>query len=403
MNRDGFALAWLLATLFAAGPVAGDGSVAVEDAYFEILASWARGSETAVSELSGLQQRIVSHAAGFEIDRDSFLRLPSKPVVADEGPTAMRKRLPGRLCLLQIQRHAEEQMRLRDPETLLALAYFEHLLYSEQMGAQWRPWLAGHSKERTFHLVESYRRSAEKTRPNAASMLIALADALGAASFFETLVESREVFSRVLDLDFGNPVALYWLAYLDERSGDHGKAVRHLERLTSAGVDDAEIALRLAVNRARVGRAGRADRRLEEIARGDGPDWTRVVAYQELGRWHAERDGDRAVAYLREAVERFPRHARLRLQLSYLVHAADWTESAALAGAVEASWAGDPGPTPRRRYCLPRRDEIDPELERLRGEVERRMDELARGLERLTSMPWSERFRTEDCPRELPR
>ena len=377
--------------------------VGIEGAYLETLAAWARGSRTAVSELSDLQQRLASHAAGFEISRETFARLPSKPVHVASTAAALHKRLPGRDCLRQIQRHVHERLADDDPESLLALAYFYQLLYAEQMGGVLRPWLAESNKERVFRLTELYleKGKAQAARRNAVAMLIDMADALGAVGSYVTGVESRDTFLRALRLDPGNSVAMYWLAYLEERFGDYDQAVKYLERLASKLEGDAEVLLRLAVNRARTGRAGTAARRLEEVARGDGPEWTRIVAYQQLGQQLAEKDTERAARWLREAVDRFPDNHRLQLQLSYLRHA-EWQRSSALAHAVEAAWDGDPGGSPRLRYTAARRDEIDLELERLRLEVGHRLPAMAQGLSRLLDKPWLMRFRAADCPRELP-
>ena len=376
--------------------------------YLNILASWARGSQAAVGELSDLQQAWASGAAGFEISVASFPQLPTKvssagvsgPRPTSQVPIALSKRLPGIACLRELEERIRQQVVDLDPEGLLPLAYFYRRLYREQMGAPFRPWLAEHSRSRAFELSGDYRELVDPgaaSRRAAVAMWMGMADTVLSASFFETGSEAREVYLRVLELDPDQAVARYWAAYLEEMLGRYGKAERHLEILSAQRPGDAEVALRLAVNRARSGRAAAAGA-LESLARGTGPDWIRIVAYQELGRLFAERDAERAVAYLRAAVASFPDNPRSHLQLAYLL-GADWRAALTEVQRVEAGWSGDPGATPRQRYSMPRRGGIDRELQRLAGEVDRRKPILEQALTRLLL----QRPKIDECAAEPPR
>ena len=374
----------------------------VEIGYLNLLISWASGSETAVRELSDFQQAWASREAGFVISVDTFRLLPVKtsqagfsgPKPTREIPLALSKRLPGNRCLRKLEQRIQRQVTDLDPEGLLALAYLHRQLYLHQMVNVFRPWLAEHSRLRAFWLTDFHREKTTPTAPwnrDSLALSTAMADAVFSSSFFDTGTEAREVYLQILELDAEHAVARYQVAFLEEMLGRYGKAIHHLQTLTDLDPGDTEVALRLAVNQARSGQRSAAES-LASIARGQGPDWIRILAYQELGRLHGEDEPELAVAHLRAAVQDFPANQRLRLQLAYLLDP-DWRASAVEVQGVEASWDGDVGMTPRLQYCVPRRDALDRELERLRQEVERRQPILQRALERLLER----RPRIDEC------
>lgn len=386
----------------------------MEDVYLETILAWARGSRSAVEDFSELQRRLVDREAGLEVTRGNLSEYYGSKwhrlTLSGGRSDAAGRRLPSRGCLGKLQQQIDERLRRHDPEALLPLAYFHHLLHLEQMTADpFRGWLAELSRERALWLGDLYGESARpraEARGRAASMLIAVADVLFRAGLVEAEERSGDVYGRALELDRANSAALYWSAFLAERAGDYEGAVRLLRTLAEEHPEDLETSLRLAINRLRSGGAKEAAGLLEKTARGTGADWLRIVAYQELGRIHgaltpAPAGAGQAVAILREATRAFPASSRLRLQLSYLLRD-DWGEASAVVRRVEADWRGDAGESPRARYGVPRRDEVDDELARLQIAVERRRESLAAILDEMLRAPAGKRPRLRECAGELP-
>ncbi len=388
-----------LALLAALAPWAA-AETAVEDFYLRRLLAWAEGSPAALEGFSDLQRRIVDHEAGFEVTPAGLRQYYGSRwhrLVRSSGASRQTqgRRLPKRGCLGRVQHHVDSRLAELDPEGLLPLAYFHHLLHGAQLHDS--PWLAELSRERALWLGELYGQQAEAPGAvrGAVGILSAVADVLATAGDVELEARARGVYLRALELDPENAAGLYWSACLAERAGDYGAAVDHLEVLGEVLQGDGEVLLRLGVNRARTGRHRDAEADLEAVAR-DGPGWLRLLAYQELGRLQAERDPGRAAATLRAATAAFPGSARLALQLSVLERA-DWSASAGLAHGVVDGWDGDPGVTPRVLYGAPRRDEIDDQLAALLIAVERRRPALAAALAALLDVPEVRRLRVSDC------
>jgi len=358
-------------------------SVVLEDGYREILAAWAAGSATAPAELATLQQDTE-----FESPRPSRPLLSGRVLFTDKNPYP---------CWQAVQDNTFESLAKQEPELLLAMAFFHHMVYAEQTALPLDLRASEFTKTTFFSLVDLYLDRAgitSVTRANAVLMLIALANTLRNLGYQRFGKEARDVFSEALKLDPDNATARYGVAFQEEKLGNYRRAVRHLERLSAARGDDVEVALRLALNLARTGKLRAATDALASIARGDGPAELRILAYQELARLHAEEHGARAIAYLREARERFPQSWRLGLQLSNLLYR-DWNEAASLVERVATSWEEDPGPSLRFRYESPRQEKAG--HARLAREVDRLRPALARALERLATQPLAQRNVFPEC------
>ncbi|MCP4659298.1 MAG: tetratricopeptide repeat protein, partial [bacterium] len=297
----------------------------------------------------------------------------------------------------EIQDNTFKSLAKLEPESLLAVAFFHQLAYVEQTTPPLRLRLSDQrrlsefTKTTILALVDLYLERAGKTaatRKNAALPLIALANTLRTLVYQNFEEEARDVYFQALKLDPDNAAARYGAAFQEEKLGRYRRAVRHLERLREAWPDDVELGLRLALNLARTGELRTASDALESIARGDSPAELRILAYQELASLHAQEHGATAIAYLREAVERFPQSWRLSLQLSNLLHR-DWNEAVSLAERVAGNWAEDPGISPRFRYEFPREEKLG--NARLVQEIDRLRPALARALERLAERPISRR------------
>ncbi|MEM7351693.1 MAG: hypothetical protein AAF657_12930 [Acidobacteriota bacterium] len=403
-------MTWLGATVAVA---AQPRPVAVEDAYLSRVSDWAKGSPEAAADLAQLHHRLASHLAGFEITVATYGNLPAplpnrrrqasrqaKLGENSHGKVIVRD-LPGVLCWQLLQKRVSERLAEVEPEAYLPLAFLHAELYTEQTGTHYRPWLASLAKARSFALIEAYLQAAEPdeatARRNTVSLLIGLADRLMRFSFLESGVEARDVYLGALRLQPENPAALYWAGYLQEMLGNYGKAVPHWQTLLQAKPEDAELQLRLAINRARLGDLDTATTDLEAIADGTAEARFRLIAFQELGRLFAENAPRRAAQYLRQGSKVFPENPRLRLQLSSL-QADDWQRSTELTRQVELDWRGDTGESARLLYSAPRTDELHHELQRLEIEVERRKGALAKALAPMLALAKHERLRLAACP-----
>lgn len=143
-----------------------------------------------------------------------------------------------------------------------------------------------------------------------------------------------------------------------------------------------EALLRLGVNLQRLGEERRARAALQRCAEVGEPEWTKVVAWEELARMELAAGRAReAVAVLQGAVNRLPQEPSLRLLLAYALES-----SGDVAGATPLfnELAATPGrgeATPRLRYT--RRAGGDGSARRqLREAAQGALPRLAAGLER---------------------
>ena len=391
---------WQRQTLGPQDPQRG-ASLVVEDALRRILADWGSGSATAAVDLSGWQQRVIDRKTGFAVDDESLDHLPlldqrqampefkAPPGGKTAGFAASGLfQLPGLGCLRKVEDHTLGALAELEPESLLPLSYLYLAVYVEQSGHDGRPWLAGRNRQRFRSLLDLYvDRAADPpaARGHAALVLIRLAEHLWSRGAYNLGLEAKSVFYEALKLDPDNLEARYWAAFLEEKYGDYPAALVHLRRLARARPGDPEVELRLGVNLGRTGKPRAATAALEAVARGDASDWMRIVAYQELARLVGEKRGDVAVAYLREALRRFPDEPQLTFQLAYRLRR-DWRGSAALVERVEAGWHGDSEDSPRVTYEYGRTDDLAAAKKRLGRELSLRLESVTRGLARLEEL-----------------
>ncbi len=179
--------------------------------------------------------------------------------------------------------------------------------------------LAEHSLRSSVRLARelSERASSASARAEAVQALASLGGRLQRA---QRLGESDALLERALALDGGHAALSLALAANDERRGDYLQAVEELERLVARHPGHAEGRLRLALNRARVGRGDEALRLLGELTAAGVPEWIAELAFQESARL-AVLDGqpDTARSVLERALQRWPRHPTLSIQLASLL------------------------------------------------------------------------------------
>ena len=182
---------------------------------------------------------------------------------------------------------------------------------------------AFHATRMTVDLADAYARKLAEpaARAEAASALSSLGGDLLQKS---ARIQAERLFLRALELVEDDATALFGLGALYEKRGLFERAVPVLERFHAVRPEYPEGALRLALNHARVGRAGAARAALTELTGRHQDDWITVLAYQELARLLIDGDEPAAAeAVLRRGLERWPDHPTLELQLAWVLEARD--------------------------------------------------------------------------------
>lgn len=124
---------------------------------------------------------------------------------------------------------------------------------------------------------------------------------------------------RAVELDPANAVAWHALGALAEKRGAYREAASAFDRVLEIEPEHAEARLRRALAGVRLGDSG-ALRALARIARGDAPDWVRVVAIEERARGLAARgELELALDELRAARRLFPGEQQLAIELLWLL------------------------------------------------------------------------------------
>ena len=365
----------------------------LEDNLRSILLSWIDGSDGA-RRLDSEWQRAVDTATGFAVTDVTVHRLPSSP----SGSVIV----PYLGCYEKAEQRVLKSLSREAPETLPALFDFYLEAYTQQIGSSpGRRWMAARSRDRLVWLAAQHKnlmpRSPEE-KADRARMLMMLADVMRSAPFTAEMREAVELLEQVVDLVPESVAARYMAATLAERIGDYEATVRQFVRLAKIIPDDAEVALRLAINRGRTGDTRLARRDLEAVARGGGAAWIRILAYQE---WVKLESGKRAVgarAVLEEALTAFPGERQLSLQLAAaLIHARRWHQAERALDRTAAAIAPTDEGSPRSLYDLPRRDELEAEQRRLGIDIETGILELRRLLAAGLPRPHPNRLATHEC------
>jgi len=256
----------------------------------------------------------------------------------------------------------------RNPESLVPVMALYRTLHGTYQKRNLRQ-PAMHAAILVGSLVELYARAVPtpEGRRLAAGFLVCLTPNLD-RSGLSTMVEAE--FKRALEIDPEHPLALLGHAQDDERHGRYAEAVAGLERLAALGPSDPEVAVRLAINTARLGRTKRAREMFlkivaplrERAAAGpekDADAWPLALAAQELARLEiAAKDRPAAGRVLALGLASFPDDEKLVLLAAALADlpSTDRAEAASAKERLER-WTPQVGAeiSPRLRYDqLPR-------------------------------------------------
>ena len=353
--------------------------------------------------LSSWTQDFFEQATGETLDAESYVRLTEPlgsgsagviPGTINRDDSQPRRPLSGYRCLDQVHRNLVDQLVAVDPQTLMPLVWIHFNAHLEQLEAD-VPWLSDSSRALTFGLIGRLGAGGEEGRALEAAFRVAWAEHLLGRKVYDDGLRAAEVLERVVDdLAEGQPGrddARYVAAYLLEKYGYYGRALRHFERLSEVWPDDSEIRLRTAMNRLRQGNTRLGEAELRALAHGKGaspggdpppvPDWVRQVAYGELVRSLA-REPEEARQLAREALDQFPGDPSLRTQLAFHLRTEDWGETLGQLARIESVGPGS-GLSPRGVYDLAREGDLERNRRRIAEALELRLPRLAAALDQV--------------------
>ncbi|HXU33886.1 MAG TPA: hypothetical protein VN851_25220 [Thermoanaerobaculia bacterium] len=320
------------------------------------------------SEAAALRATYARILARWNADDEAKTR---EEIAAFEVPLLSGPKAASREELTGLEGTVLRTLERRNPESLVPLMALYRTLHGDyQKRNQRQP--AMHAVILVGSLAELYVRAVPtpEAKRLAAGFLVSLTPNLD-RSGLSSLVEAE--LKRALELDPDQPQALLGQAQGDERHGRYAAAVAGLERLTALGPTDPEVAVRLAVNTARLGRAKRARELLGKIVAplhgrtaespkldANADAWPLALACQELARLEiAAKDPAAAGRALSLGLASFPEDEKLLLLAAAL---ADLPGAVPAVGAAAkeklAQWTpqGASGISPRLRYDqLPRR------------------------------------------------
>ncbi len=335
----------------------------VKTLYLESLNLWSHGAdEAAVDALERMRDRVGLPGALLDLDADLGARHPQAliPVLA-----------------------LFDALHLRDIRRVMARDLRATAAASEV-------------RDRLRRLAEIFLRQSRAASGNdptsaaeAAEEVVSRLWTSVAWSLSEIDVETaRQWFDRAHDLDPDNLAASMSIAAIDEKLGDYLLASRHLRKILHKQPRVHEARLRLALSELRSGSHAQADELLAEVAAGDGPQWLRVLAYQERAQALLDRD-DRhgALEIVREGRRAAPEDEGLLVLQLWLLgnRSAESVELLAELGERSAGNRTSAKPTareelsPRARYNLwPY--ELEVTLRQWRADVDERRELLASAL-----------------------
>ncbi len=293
-------------------------------------ASGAGRTVTGPKPLAG-SQRKLARAAGVGYARalrqlaQGDSQAARSTLMASEEPVALALDADAVDVLLQAESRVLEPLPDAEWGCLLPVILL-HLDLSRAYRESGRSILAYHATRMTVDLAGAYadKLAGARAQAEAAQALSSLA---GYRQHDGALSQAERLFTRALDVA-ADGAALLGLATLYEKRGLFAQAVPVFERLVAERPEDAEGALRLALNRARTGQAAAAEESLGELASRPESDWIALLAHQELARLLID-DGrqSRAADVLRRALVRWPGHPTLQLHLAWVLDAQGASEA----------------------------------------------------------------------------
>jgi len=263
------------------------------------------------------------------------------------------------------------------PESLVPLIRYHEWRYRQHHESHSYQ-LATHSRQMALALAETYvaLSGSEGSKRIAAANLISIAGYLQEVG---SIPSALGAFEKALDYDKQNVAALLGIGTILEADlGDYEGAVSAFRKLLRLQPKNVEVRLRLAVNQARTGHAGAAEKNLRACISGRSPAWVKIVANQELGNLLASKGKHgEAAEILQSAITRFPGQQRLYIQLASVYDSLNRPSAAREALERMDPKMGRRRPSPRLVYWRKPTWAIDQSRQFLEENAQNRMPVLA--------------------------
>lgn len=289
--RSAARLAWFIPLVLAAPgwPVAAAEIVEeVRHGYPRVLGLWAAGdNEAALESLAELEERLVG---------------------PEYKPDDIDKLWRAKLGVLR------DMLGVVGPDVVVPIMMLHHDAYLSYRDSE-EPVLAAHSRVMAEELANFYahRKDDPAARGVAGSLLTSLGGYLQHGWAWH---HSAELFAQATEMWTESDAAHLGLGALYERRAEYTEATEQFREALAINPENLEAQLRLGVCLRRAGDLAGARRTFEPLLASGAPVWVELVAIEELAEIRASQ-GDSPEALLREAIARYPRNSRLRVQLAH--------------------------------------------------------------------------------------
>ncbi len=281
--------------------VAGSGRADVAHEYSEVLRRWlaTTDEDTAIDEL-GIAHMRHPQACGIRLAKNPWLS--HARYLARSNPQILVPiiDLHTSLCLYELDQRQRSERQI-----------FECLLSESEsvLSALTDTYLERVQREQPEQLQEARR--------IVAGSWARIGNAYRSEGYLEA---AATYFSRATQIDSSCVEALHAHAAILEKQWSYREAVVAFDRVIELQPEHYEARLRRARCEARRHRTGRVIEQLARLADGDGPDWVRVLAFEEQILLYSEQGrNEQAQALARRALQQFPGHERLSLLLLHLL------------------------------------------------------------------------------------
>ena len=286
-------------------------------------------------------------------------------------------------CIRSVEEDLSRYLERKDPSLLPTLTLWHTQMLLESIAWAGQPTLRARDFDRIGDRLKTYHRRAarrvtflkrDQVDLNAAVTWTGLSEVFaryGSRPFYQLAQQSLH---HALEIDPDLLPARYLQAWVGEKLHESLDMMRPWRQLMVEYPERAEYRLRFGINAAAAIRREKAFEQLQVVARSDGPEWMRALAYEtwvqlmldpEMGG--SKKNEDAARDILREARRELSPWPTLDLLASSLALENRRAEALRLAEQVEAHVWPEGELSPQLRYELPNPDELAEMREHLVG------------------------------------
>ncbi|MDA8018903.1 MAG: hypothetical protein MPN21_15795 [Thermoanaerobaculia bacterium] len=299
-------------------------------------------------------------------------------------------------CIRSVESDLSGFLESKNPSLLLPLTFWQTQMLLQSTRWSGAP-LHALDFDRIFDRLKAYQKRAakansslarEQTERNTALAWTGVAELFAGRGNRKLESTAEKMLLLALDIDEDLLAARYLLAWVGEKIHEPLDVMRPWRELMDEYPRKPEFRLRYALNAAGASRTRSAIEELERVARSDGDEWIRALAYEEWVQLLLEESrGTKGRAAAREILEEsrraLPSWPGLDVLASYLDLEGRRGEALHLAERVEAHLWPEFEVSPRLRYELPNPAVIGPARSELIEELTRGMNELSSHLRQI--------------------